>query len=181
MAANIKQTEPVRTQTATLRYLHIAPRKVRSVADTLRGLSLNEAAAQLVLRASRSAKPLLKLLRSATANAKVKHMDPSRLAVTHIHVDPGPMLKRFLPRAQGRATPIHKKMSHITLVLGEIETPRAARFLMTPPPKKEKKGKKKEGAAAAKPRTMEAKDEKKQEAVKKEPGFFRRIFRRKSV
>lgn len=180
MAPGTKQAEPIRTQTATLRYLHIAPRKVRSVADTLRGLSLNEAEAQLVIRASRPAKPLLKLLRSAAANAKVKHMDPSRLAITHIRVDQGPMLKRFLPRAQGRATPIHKKMSHVTLILGEVEAPLAARFLITPPPKKEKKGKKKEGSAA-KPKTMEGKEEKKQEIIKKEPGFFRRIFRRKSV
>lgn len=162
-----------------LRHLHITPRKVRFVADTLRGLPVQEAEAQLMLRPERAARPLLKLLRSAVANAvHTKKLETKSLVVAELRVDEAPRLKRFLPRAQGRATPILKRASHITLVL-ESREPRAERFTIVPPEKKSKKSKKKPkrekpgagiaGAAAQEPRR------------EKEPGFFRRIFRRKSV
>jgi len=161
------------TQMAQLNYLHIAPRKVRLVADTLKGLPVREAEAQLLLRPTRPTKPLLKLLRSAVANAKNRQMDAAKLFVSSIRVDQGPMYKRFLPRAQGRATPIQKKMSHVVLVLQESGTGLKERFTINPPAKKEKKPKKE----IRKPKT---------EAVKKaemarESGFFKRLFRRKSV
>src|SRR3989344_9692027 len=109
-------------QIAKLKYLHIAPRKVRLVANALRGLPANEAEAQLYLRPQRASKPLLKLLRSAIANAKNNQKtDPDKLVVESIQVDSGPVLKRFLPRAMGRATPILKRTSHVTLVLKESE------------------------------------------------------------
>lgn len=168
-----------RRQVATLRYLHIAPRKVRAVAETLKGLPAREAEAQLLLRPERAARPLLKLLRSAVANAsRGNRAKPQELLVSSVRVDKGPMLKRYLPRAQGRATPIHKIMSHVTVVLEAAPGAPPERFVITPPPKKEKK---KGNPAAAKPKPPELKEEKKQETVKKEPGFFRRIFRRKSV
>ena len=105
-------------QIAKLNYLHIAPRKVRLVANALRGLSVNEAEAQLLFRPQRSSEPLLKLLRSAVANAKnSQKLNADKLVIEAIQVNQGPMLKRFMPRAMGRATPIHKKMSHVILVL----------------------------------------------------------------
>jgi large subunit ribosomal protein L22 len=161
--------------TAKLNYLKITPRKVRLIANTLKGLSTQEAQAQLLIRRQRAAKPLLKLLNSAVANAKnIKNIDQSKLFIKDLRVDQGPMLKRFLPRAMGRATPIHKKMSHITLVLDEGKQKFINRFTIIPPPKKEKT--KKEVKPKA-PKTEELKTEK----PKEKGGFFKKIFRRKAV
>jgi len=155
----------------------MAPRKVRLIADTLKGLPISEAEAQLLTRSQRVAGPLLKLLRSAIANAKNNaKLDSNKLFVESIRVDQGPMLKRILPRAQGRTTPIQKKMSHITVVLEEAAAPTTPRFTIAPPPKKEKKTKK---SAVKKPALREKKEE-----ITKKPekaGFFKRLFRRKSV
>lgn len=169
----------MKIQTAQLRYLRIAPRKVRLLAHTLKGLSVTEAEAQLLLRTQRARLPLLKLLRSAAANAKENQkLAPANLFVKGVWVNEGPMLKRSLPRAQGSATPIHKKMSHVTVVLEEMATPRAPRFTIVIPEKKkksEKGGKKK----PAKPRTEE--QPRKAAPETKKPGFFRKFFRRKSM
>jgi large subunit ribosomal protein L22 len=159
-----------------LRYLHIAPRKVRLVGGTLVGLSAREAEAQLMLRPQRSAGPLLKLLRSAVANAGAKgSVSAESLKVASLRVDQGPMLKRSLPRAQGRATPIHKKMSHVTITLEEVVAA-PSRFVVAPPPKKEKKAPKRghshDGSKA---------DTGKGEKPKENSGIFKRMFRRKSV
>lgn len=158
-----------------LNYLKIAPRKVRLIADTLKGLSVQEAQAQLLLRPQRSVKPLLKLLNSAVANAKnQKNIDPQKLFISNIRVDGGPILKRFLPRAMGRATPIHKKMSHVTLVLEETEKKYVNRFIITPPPKKEKI---KKEIKPKKEKTKEIKAEKPKGKI----GLFKRLFRRKAI
>lgn len=157
---------------AKLNYLHITPRKVRLIADTLKGLPVREAEAQLLFRVQRSARPLLKLLRSAIANAKNSQIDTAKLFVKSIRVDQGPVLKRSLPRAQGRATPILKRMSQVTVVLEEAPAKLAERFVIAPPVKKEKARK-----GAKKPKI----EVEKKEQVAKKPGFFRRLFRRKSV
>lgn len=162
--------------TAQLRYLKMAPRKVRLMADVIRGLSVNEAEAQLVYHARRAAKPLLKLLRSCVANAEVQKMDAGRLVVSRITVDQGPMLKRSLPRAMGRATPIQKKMSHVVLVLEESGKVASARFMM---PKKEKAKKAARGAKASK--TPKVALPAAAGAAKEKLGFLRRIFNRKAV
>lgn len=165
----------MKTQTAQLRYLHIAPRKVRLLADTLKGLTAYEAEAQLLMRVSRARLPLLKLLRSAIANAiQNQKLQKEQLMVKMVRVDQGPMLKRALPRAQGRTTPIQKKMSHITLVLEEMASPRTSRFVIVPPPKKEKKEKEGKKVVPKKPDVQE-----KEKAGK--PGFFKKVFRRKSM
>lgn len=168
-------------QKAYLRYLHIAPRKVRLIARTLTGLTAAEAEAQLLLRSQRAAQPLLKLLRSGVAGAKQNPNLRARgddLVVREMRVDQGPMLKRSLPRAQGRATPIHKIMSHVTLLLQKVDTAQPPRFAIVPPVKKEKKKK----AKAQTPKTPAAPREKKEEAkVGEKSGFFKRIFRRKTV
>ncbi len=109
------------TQTrARAKYIRIAPRKVRLVVDLIRGKSVNEAFA--ILRFTpRGASPVVeKVLKSAVANAENNHnMDVSKLFVKEVFVDPGPTLKRFHPRAQGRAYSIMKRTSHITVVVAE--------------------------------------------------------------
>ena len=165
----------MKQQTAQLNNLRIAPRKVRFVADLLRGLTVTEAEAQLLIHNRRSAAPLLKLLRSAVANAvNNQKISPDSLRVKEIFVGQGTMLKRFMPRAQGRAAAIHKKFSHVTLVLEENAVKIAPRFVISPPPKKGKKiaktGVKKPKAAA-----------KELEKPKEQSGFLKRLFRRKTV
>lgn len=170
----------MRTQRAMLRFLHIAPRKVRLITGTIQGLSVSEAEAQLLHRPQRAAQPLLKLLRSAVADAKqTKQLEARQLRIASIRVDQGPMLKRSLPRAQGRATPIQKKMSHVVLVLMEIPAPAPARFTIIPP-KKEKKPEKGGKKIKKEPTAPELKEQQKETAVRS-PGFMRRIFRRKSI
>ncbi|MBU6141656.1 50S ribosomal protein L22 [Patescibacteria group bacterium] len=174
--------------TAKLRYLHIAPRKVGLVVNALKGLSVNEAEAQLLFRAKRSSEPVLKLLRSAVANAKNNFkLDPETLIIKEVRVDQGPMIKRFLPRAQGRATPIHKKMSHVSIVLESKAKPKAARFTIATKakkPKKEHEERKAAPKAETKPSQKEitAATNAPKEAKAKKGGIVKRMFNRnKSV
>ena len=107
---------------AHLRYFRIAPRKARLVTETVKGLPVNAAVKQLMFAEKRSAPALLKLLRSAVANAKTNFKcDPEKLYVKEFKVDEAPVFKRFMPRARGRASMIRKRRSHITLVLSERE------------------------------------------------------------
>jgi large subunit ribosomal protein L22 len=103
---------------AKAKYIRISPRKTRLVVDLIRGLSIEEARGQLKFSLKAAAKPILKTLNSAIANAehnnKVKLAD---LSIAEAYVDEGPTFHRFKPRAQGRATKIRKRMSHITIVL----------------------------------------------------------------
>ncbi|MHB1845790.1 MAG: 50S ribosomal protein L22 [Deltaproteobacteria bacterium] len=105
--------------TAMLRHLRLAPRKVRVVADLVRGQPVGEALSLLRFTPKAAAKPLAKLLRSAVANAEFggKDVDVDRLVVQTITVDQGPTLRRFMPRAMGRASRINKKTSHVKVVL----------------------------------------------------------------
>ncbi len=166
--------------TAKLKHLNIAPRKTRLVADTMRGLSANDAEAELLLQSRRPSVPLLKLLRSAVANAKANHkIEQAKLYVKEIKVDEGPVMKRYMSRAFGRVNLIEKKTSHVTLVLGVSEKTKESRFTVLPKPKKEKEHKhKKPEAEKTEPDKAKPLPEKKTE---KGPGFFRRTFRRKSV
>lgn len=111
---------------AKLRHLRMSPRKVRLVVDLVRGSKVSEAVAQLEVMTKAAARPVLKLLNSAVANARHNFkLDPAVLVIKKIFVDGGPMLKRSKPRAFGRATPIHRHSSHITLVLESGGLPRA--------------------------------------------------------
>ena len=104
---------------AKLNNLRIAPRKVGLVAAVVRGLSAYEAEAQLMLMRQRSAPALLKLLRSALANAKNKNLKINPLIVKRMSVDQGPTLKRIMPRARGSAAQILKRTSRILIELAE--------------------------------------------------------------
>ncbi|PIT86173.1 MAG: 50S ribosomal protein L22 [Candidatus Magasanikbacteria bacterium CG10_big_fil_rev_8_21_14_0_10_43_6] len=104
--------------TAKLNKLHIAPRKVRLLIDMVRGKHVEEAILQLKLSKKSAAIPLRKLLESAVANAKHNHkIEKETLIVKTAFVDGGVTLKRWMPRAFGRATPIRKRSSHITVIL----------------------------------------------------------------
>jgi large subunit ribosomal protein L22 len=104
---------------AKLRFTRIAPRKARLVADLIRGKRSEEAVSILTFTPKAAARIIIKLLRSAIANADQKKVDVDRLYVKTIMVDQGPTMKRFMPRALGRATTIRKRTSHITIVLDE--------------------------------------------------------------
>lgn len=103
---------------ANLNYLRISPRKVRLVADLVRGKSVAQADAILRFLKKRASLPLRKLLKSAIANAKHNfNSEKENLTIKSIRVDQGPTLKRFMPRARGMAAGIKKRSSHISLIL----------------------------------------------------------------
>ncbi len=108
---------------AKLSYLRMSPRKVRLVADLIRGKSVEEAQNLLRFSPKAAARPMLKLLNSAVANAKEAegYIDEANLYVDKVLVDGGPILYRFRARAMGRAARIRKRTSHITIVLKEKE------------------------------------------------------------
>ena len=105
------------------RVVRISPQKVRLVCDQIRGKRVEEALSVLEFTPRKGAKLVAKVLRSGIANAENnKNLDVDTLFVKRIEVGPGPTLKRFLPRAQGRATPLLKRTSHITIVLDQKGT-----------------------------------------------------------
>ena len=105
---------------ANLKYLRISARKVKIVLDLIRGKDVAMAAAILMQTPKAASEPVLKLLKSAAANAENNHgMDPEKLYVSSCLVTPGPIIKRIMPRAQGRAYRINKRTSHITIVVSE--------------------------------------------------------------
>jgi large subunit ribosomal protein L22 len=107
--------------TAKLRYLRIAPRKVKLVANLIRGKSVEEAQTILLFTVKKAALPLLKLLKQALANAKNNFaLEEKNLYISKITVDEGPKYKRWMPRARGQASEIQKKTSHVILILDEI-------------------------------------------------------------
>ncbi|GGG29231.1 50S ribosomal protein L22 [Lysinibacillus alkalisoli] len=105
---------------AIARTVRIAPRKVRLVVDLIRGKQVGEAVA-ILRHTPKAASPVVeKVLKSAVANAEHNYeLDINNLVVSEVFVDEGPTLKRFRPRAQGRASAINKRTSHITLVVSE--------------------------------------------------------------
>lgn len=156
----------------------MAPRKVRSVSDLIKGLPVTEAEAQLMVQRRRPAKILLKLLRSGVANAKNnKKWNPDHLFVASIRVDGGPMLKRILPRARGSASPIQRKMSHVTLVLGVNEALKPKYQIVVPKKTKLPPDERKSAGEKRVKKPGAAEPAEKQE---KKRGFFKRMFNPKS-
>ena len=104
-----------------LNNLRTAPRKSRQVADLIRNKNVSQARSLLEFTIKRSAEPILKLLNSAVASALHDFkMEESNLIISEIKVDEGPKMKRSFPMSRGRAYPIMKRSSHITLILKEI-------------------------------------------------------------
>jgi large subunit ribosomal protein L22 len=108
---------------ATARHVGMSPRKVRLVVDQIRGQSVNDAYALLQFSKKAAAEPVSKTLRSAVANAQAKASDEGEfvdvddLIVREAYVNEGPTLRRWRAAAMGRAAPIRKRMSHITVVV----------------------------------------------------------------
>ena len=103
---------------AILKNYRQSPRKVRLIADLVRGKDVKKALDMLTFVNKRAALPFTKLIKSAEANAKSHGMDVSRLVVKSVAVDKGTVLKRFMPRARGTASRINKRNSHIKVELG---------------------------------------------------------------
>jgi ribosomal protein L22 len=107
---------------AQAKYVRCAPRKARLVVDHIRGKSVGDARAILTHTPRAAARDVLKLLESAVANAENNHeLDPDDLVIRKVYVDEGPTLKRYRPRALGRATRIRKRTSHMTIQLSPKE------------------------------------------------------------
>jgi large subunit ribosomal protein L22 len=114
----------VRTAFARATYVRVTPMKARRVVELIRGLPTDQALSVLKFSPQTASEPVAKVLASAVANAENNFsLDPRTLFVSRAYVDEGPTLKRFRPRAQGRAYRIRKRTSHITIEVESIDTP----------------------------------------------------------
>ena len=105
---------------AYVKFVRMSPRKVKLVCDMIRGQDVKTATAYLSQTSKAACEPMAKLLKSAVANAEHNHgMNADNLYVSTAVANPGPILKRMMPRAQGRAYRINKKTSHVTLAVTE--------------------------------------------------------------
>jgi ribosomal protein L22 len=126
-APSAKAKKPSKTPSAPVvnasaRYVRIAPRKARLIADQVRGMHIESARALLQFSPRGAALPIQKLINSAAANAENNHdLVGDEMRIATITVDEGPTLRRFRPRAMGRATPINKRTSHIRVALTPVE------------------------------------------------------------
>jgi len=120
--------EEVRTAYAKATYVRVTPMKARRVVELIRDLPAQEALSVLKFAPQAASEPVAKVLASAIANAENNFsLDPQSLIVSRAYVDEGPTLKRFRPRAQGRAYRIRKRTSHITIEVESIEAKGRAR------------------------------------------------------
>ncbi len=134
---------------AKARFIRMSARKVRLVVDLIRGAHVSKAQTQLRFANKAAAEPVLKLLNSAIANATNNfNLNKDDLVITSIMVDEGPTLDRFHPRAHGRAMPIRKRSSHISIIIENVEQKEA---------KKEDKVETKEKSVKASKKTVTAK------------------------
>ena len=169
--------------TAKLNYLRIAPRKVRLVADLVRGKSVKEVQSILNFTVKKSATPLLKLLNQAVANAQNNfRLNPDNLYISKITVDEGPKYKRWRPRARGQTYEIQKKTSHITIILDEkVKTKKKVKKIKEPKETIEKVSKVEEAKEKiTKLKIPKPKPEIEITKPKIEKGVIKRIFRRKA-
>ena len=121
-------TDEVRSAIARATYVRVTPMKARRVIDLIRNMDAKQALSVLKFAPQAASDPVAKVLQSAIANAEHNfQLDPDTLVITRAFVDEGPTLKRFRPRAQGRAFRIRKRTSHITIEVESIELSSAAR------------------------------------------------------
>lgn len=117
-----RETEEVPVVRASAKYVRVAPRKARLIADQVRGMHIEKARALLAFSPRGAAEDIHKLIDSAAANAENNHdLVGDEMVISSITVDEGPTLRRFRPRALGRATPINKRTSHIAVALTPVE------------------------------------------------------------
>ena len=123
--ATVEQEAP--KARAVARYVRVAPRKARRVVDLVRGLPVDEALTTLEFAPFSAAEIVYKVIASAQANAENNlGLDPESLLVSEIKVDEGPTMRRYRPRAHGRAYRINKRTSHITVVVESIQAKQSA-------------------------------------------------------
>lgn len=176
---------------AQVKFIRMSPRKTRWAVDLIRGLDVEKAADQLQFMSQGAAAPILKLLNSAIANAvNTFKLKKENLYIKTVTVDGGPVLKRWRPRAFGRAAPIRKRSAHITMILGErVESgkPAEAKAEVLEKPKmvetlktftKEKAKEDKEAEASGKKQAEKTAPMKGE--VRKSRGFLKKIFPRKT-
>jgi large subunit ribosomal protein L22 len=119
-------TEPTEVRTAIARATHVrvTPMKARRVIDLIRDMPAGQALSVLKFAPQAASEPIAKVVASAIANAEHNFsLDPETLIISRAYVDEGPTLKRFRPRAQGRAYRIRKRTSHITIEVESVDTP----------------------------------------------------------
>lgn len=105
---------------AIAKFIRLSPRKARMVVDLIRGKKLEEALAILRYTPNKATEAVTKVVKSAAANAEHNNeMDKDELIISQVYVDQGPTLKRFMPRAMGRADVMRRKTSHITVVVSD--------------------------------------------------------------
>jgi large subunit ribosomal protein L22 len=122
MSSKKQAVEELPRSKATVRYARLTPMKARRVVNLIRGMDVAAAASVLQFSPQAASEPVAKLLASAVANAENNQgIDPTTLIVDVAYVDEGPTLKRFQPRAQGRAFRIRKRTCHITIELVSID------------------------------------------------------------
>ena len=115
-------SDVITSATATVRYVRVTPMKARRVIDLVRGKSVSEALAILKYAPQAAAKPVAKVVASAAANAENNFgLNPRTLVISEAYANEGPTMRRFQPRAQGRAFMIRKRTSHITVVVESQE------------------------------------------------------------
>lgn len=169
--------------TAKSNYLHISPRKVRAVVNVVKKMDPRSALVQLKFIRNRAAEPMIKLIKSALANAENNFsLDTSNIKISEFKVDGGPMFKRFRPSSRGRVAPLKKRTSHVTLVLEGHRTAGAPKKLV---PKN-----------TSGPSTVPVGDQKTQKVERdvnreavfkpknipvKKMGFVKKMFQRKSI
>jgi large subunit ribosomal protein L22 len=120
---SMTEAEEVRTAFARATNVRVTPMKARRVIDLIRDLPADQALSLLKFAPQAASEPIAKVLASAVANAEHNfQLDPQTLVVSRAYVDEGPTLKRFQPRAQGRAYRIRKRTSHITIEVESVET-----------------------------------------------------------
>lgn len=185
---------------AKLKNLRISPQKVRLVADLVKGLDVNEAIVQLDQLVKKSSHPMKKLISGAVSNAENNFgMDKNNLYIQEIQVGEGPILKRWMPRAYGRATSILKRTSNVYLVIEEkIEgkNRKSKDELEKERKEREKASSAKKGITEGREKTEEKVEDKEKEPKKedlkehkevegkrkqsREAGWSKKMFRRKS-
>jgi len=113
---------------AQARFVRVAPSKARRVVDVVRGMQAEEASAMLQFAPQAAAEPVRKVIESAVANAvDIGDVRPEAMYIQEVYVDEGPTLRRYRPRAQGRAFRIRKRTSHITVIVAERSQRNASR------------------------------------------------------
>jgi large subunit ribosomal protein L22 len=131
--SNTASKEEVMEAKASARHVRVTPQKARRIVDLIRGKVASEAVTTLTFAPQAAAEPVKKVLESAIANARfladrdAVAFDERELVITSAFVDEGPTMKRFRPRAQGRAGRINKRTSHITVVVAQPEKKKGAR------------------------------------------------------